>query len=69
MKAKIGKYSVEATSVTTADGYQGSVMLTWEEGSTTNQKPMHFDKVLPTSEDAEKHALQQVQLRVQDGAL
>lgn len=69
MKAKIGKYLVTTTATGRDGEFVGFAALVWDEADATVATSYEFWKKLPTAEEAELHAMQQIQLRVDDGKL
>ncbi|XHS78531.1 hypothetical protein ACFJGW_00745 [Burkholderiaceae bacterium UC74_6] len=67
---RMGKYSVEG-SASQRDGgkFVGTASLVWDDDDATCEKLMHFHKAFDSEVEAIKHALAQVQLRVNDGLL
>ena len=68
---KIGKYIVTPRSMKSdlSGGYVGTANLLWDEADTTCDLSIHFHKSFETAEEAEQHAVQQIELRVKDGKL
>ncbi|CAN7332211.1 hypothetical protein LJR084_001948 [Variovorax sp. LjRoot84] len=65
---KIGKYTVSPKAVhIVGRGFFGTAEVRWEEGDSTYETTMHFGEPFATEEEANLHALQQVELRVRDG--
>lgn len=68
---RIGKYDVTPGG----DGYPGRkeftghALLTWDQGDSTFEKMLRFEKTFPTLDEATQHAIDQVRLRVENGEL
>jgi hypothetical protein len=67
---KIGKYLVYGQSQKVPSGnFCGTARLVWDETDATCERLFHFFKEFSTAAEAEAHALEQVAIRVHDGAL
>ena len=69
MKAKIGKYYVDAVADRAHDGFAGTARYHWDEGGETLFNKIVFEKVFATEDKAKRHVLEQFEIRVRDGAL
>lgn len=68
---RIGRYDVTpgGEGYPGRDEFKGHAHLTWDEGGETRETTIYFDRVLPTLDAATQHAVEQIQLRVQNGDL
>jgi hypothetical protein len=69
MKATIGKYDVNAIADNAHGGFAGTAHYHWDEGGVTLFNKIRFEKVFATEDEAKRHALEQFEICVRDGAL
>lgn len=72
MPKKIGKYSVEGSAQRVGEGgvrFCGTASLVWDEADATVNQLIHFWKEFGSASEAERHAIEQVEIRVRDGVL
>lgn len=70
MKVKVGKYFVEAVADDVGNGqWSGTAHYWWDEGDSSYTSKKMFGEKFASARDAERHALEQFELRVRNDDL